>query len=212
MITVFPFSSFFVVDRAVGALIGIVVPSRRAESDRDEADALRAGALRFGDDILDRLERLAVTHDDQRAVRAAVGERGKIDALLDRSRQRAARLSDDRRVEVVEKEVERAAIDRERRQHVAASGEREHRDAIARRRRAQPPHLLFHPLQAARTFVLRHHRQRRIEREHHVDAARAHDGPLVAPARSGDGNADERARRRRGAPCANPAERACSPE
>ena len=121
---------------------------------------------------------------------------------------RAARLPDDARIEVVEEEIERAAVHGDRRQHVAAAGEREQADAVARAERAQPTDLLLHALEAVRPLVRRQHRERRIDGEHEVDAGRSHRRALQSPARTGEGDTSEQRGRAEphGAPSAAHAE------
>ena len=170
----------------------MVVPAVRAESDSHDADARLAGLLRGCDDVLGRLECLAVAEDHDGAIAAALRRDEQVRSLSDRARERAARLADDGWIEVVEKEIERGVVDRERREDVAAPREREQREAIARRRRAQAADLLLHLLESVRTLVGRHHRQRRVDREDDVDAFAANDGALDAPAWPGDRDTGER--------------------
>jgi hypothetical protein len=146
----------------------------------------------LGLNVLERLERLSIAHDDQCAIRATVRRGEKVDALMNGSRQRRPCLPDYGRVEVVEEEVESALVDRERRQNIAAPGKRLHPDSITRREGPQAPDFLLHSLEAAGPLVLGQHRERRVEREHHVDAPRANDGPLVSPSRTRDRDADQR--------------------
>src|SRR5204862_3790163 len=92
--------------------------SLRAKADGHDTDALLARAPRFGHHVFDGFERLPVTHEDEGAIGARAREEEENRALADRLRQRTARLSDDGWIEVVEEEVERARVDRERRHDV----------------------------------------------------------------------------------------------
>ena len=166
---------------------------RRAEADGDQTDVLLARAARLGDHVLHRLERLAVTHDDQRAIRATFREQEQIGALANGAGERAARLTHDRGIEVVEEEIERASVHRQWREHVAPTGKRDQSHAVAARHRAQAAHLFLHARESVGPLVRGDHRERRVEGEYHVDAPRPHDGLLRAPAWPGDGDTDERA-------------------
>ena len=179
---------------------------RRSETNGHDADPLLRRAPSFGDDVLDILERLAVTHDDERTVRSGTREQQQVGALPDRFGERAARLPHDGRIQIVEKEVERAGVDGERREHVTPARKRDHAHTVAGRHRAQPPHLLLHAREPVRLVVGRKHRERRVEREHHVDAARPNDRLLGPPPRPRDADSHERARR--GEPRSAPAHRA----
>ncbi len=173
-------------------------PGLSAESDRHHGDAGLSRPVRGGHDFLLVLERFPVAHNDERAIAGRAARLQQIRALRDRARDRAARLPDDRRVEVVEEEIERAFVHRERREDVAAPREREQREPVAARCRAKPTHFLLEPLEPAGPFVGRQHRQRRIERKHDVDPLAAEDRRLLSPARPGQ--RDRREQRRQAEP------------
>ena len=134
-------------------------PGRGTESDGHDADSGLAGELGGCHHILGRLERFAVAEDDDGAVPPALGRHEEIRSLANGTRERAACLSDHRRVQVVEKQVERAIIYRERRQDVAASRERQQREAVARRCRSKTADLLLDLLEPVRALIGRHHRE-----------------------------------------------------
>jgi hypothetical protein len=162
-----------------------------AEADRDDRDVRRGRLGGGGGHVLHRLERLTVAHHHEGAVARRGRRLQQLRSLPDGARQRAAGLPHHARVEVVEEELDRARVGGERREDVAPPGEREQRDAVARRERAEPPHLLLHARQPARPLILREHRQRRVERQHHVDAGRADLPPLESPAGPGECQAAE---------------------
>ena len=132
------------------------------------------------------IERLTVAHHDERTVGTARTDREEVDPLLERRRERAAGLPDDRRIEVLKEEFERAIVAREWREDVAASRERDERDAITGRARAESAHFLLHALQTVRPFILGEHRERDIERERDIDPLRVDDRTALTPARRGE--------------------------
>lgn len=90
--------------------------------------------------------------------------------MAQRRRDRRPRLPHDVRAEIVEEEVDGAVICRERREDVAAPGEAEEREAVARAAGAQAPHFLLHSFEAAGALVVREHRERKIKRDGDVYA------------------------------------------
>src|SRR4051812_14299526 len=89
------------------AAIGVADGNRRTlrstEAHGNETDALVGCLGGRGDQLILRLESLTVTEYHECPVGAALREREQRRSLRDRRRQRASRLANDTRVEVVEK-------------------------------------------------------------------------------------------------------------
>src|SRR5687768_1379316 len=167
-------------------------PLRGAEAHGHEAHTLFLCTARAREDLVRRLEGLTIAHDHERTVRAALAEREQARALGDRLGDRAARLTYDARIEIVQEEVEGAAIDGDRGEHVAPAGEREQTHTIARAECTEPPDLLLHTLEAAGSLVGGEHRERGVDRQHEIDAGRAHGRPREPPSGAGAGDAGQK--------------------
>ena len=168
-----------------------------SETHGDHREAHLMRALCLGQNLVWIVEAFAVAHQHDGFVTLRLVESEKIRRLADRAGKRASSLPHDRRIEILQKKIERAVVHRKRRQDVTAPGEREQREPVAGREIPQPVDLLLHRLEPARFFIRREHGQRGIESEHDVDALLFDDVLLDAPARTGDGKTEKQSRQSR---------------
>ena len=90
------------------------------------------GAASLGQNLIGVVEPFAVAHQNDCLVSLRFIEREKIRRLTQRAGERAATLAHDRRIEVLQKEIEGTVVDGERREDIAPAREREQREPVAR--------------------------------------------------------------------------------
>ena len=132
------------------------------------------------------VERFAVAHDHERTTGRSVCRLQELRSLDNRRRHRGAGEADDVGIEVVEEELNRPVVGRQRSEDVALAGKSDQRVPVTWRGGAIPANLLSHPLEATGPFILGHHGQRRIERERYVEATLSNNRCAGPPARPGE--------------------------
>ena len=163
----------------------------RAEADRDHAHVVIARrARRLLDDAV-ILPALAVGEEHEGALRRAVGCEQELHPLLQRRRNRTAGLAGHRRIKVLEVEIDRARVRGEWREHVAAPGEGDQREAMCGAARPQATDLGAHPIQPRRSLVGGEHRLRHVDGQHHIGAFTRSRRALLAPSRAQEGHRGE---------------------
>src|SRR6478672_11777638 len=82
-----------------------------SKSDGDDGESHLPRALRLPEHFIRIVESSTIAHQDDRFVTLGLVEREQIGCLAQRTRQRAPALAYNRRVEILEIEIERALID-----------------------------------------------------------------------------------------------------
>ena len=172
--------------------LGNRAPRLGAETHRDHPHVAVPRIVRGGHDRVGRLEALAVGHHDQRAIGGRSRRGEQVGPLSQRRSDRAARLADEVGAQIVEEELQRGRIGRERREDVAAARKHDEPQPVGAPGGAQLADLLLHAIEARRLLVGGQHRERHVHRKHHVGALGLARAALAAPPRSPERDRPER--------------------